>query len=136
MARSLAGLVLPAALASLAHAQPFAITSFTVDGGGGTSAGGTFALSGTIGQPDAGLLAGTGFQCQGGFWGAAIGVACYANCDGSTSAPVLSAADFVCFLAKFRAGDSYANCDGSTSAPVLSAADFVCFLARFRAGCP
>ena len=30
----------------------------------------------------------------------------------------------------------YANCDGSTGAPLLSAADFVCFLAKFRAGCP
>ncbi len=30
----------------------------------------------------------------------------------------------------------YANCDGSTISPVLSAADFVCFLSKFRAGCP
>jgi len=30
----------------------------------------------------------------------------------------------------------YANCDGSTGSPLLSAADFVCFLAKFRAGCP
>ncbi len=62
--------------------------------------------------------------------------ACYANCDNSSNAPVLSAADFVCFLTKFRAGDAYANCDGSTTAPTLSAGDFVCFLSRFRAGCP
>ena len=61
---------------------------------------------------------------------------CYANCDGSTDIPVLSAADFSCFLAKFRAGDPGANCDGSTDIPVLSAADFSCFLAAFRAGCP
>jgi hypothetical protein len=61
---------------------------------------------------------------------------CYANCDGSTASPVLSAADFVCFLGKFRSGDAYANCDGSTTSPVLSAADFVCFLNKFRAGCP
>jgi len=61
---------------------------------------------------------------------------CYANCDGSTSAPLLSAADFVCFLDKFRNSDPYANCDGSTGSPVLSASDFVCFLNKFRAGCP
>ncbi len=61
---------------------------------------------------------------------------CYANCDGSTASPVLSAGDFVCFLARFRAGDSAANCDGSTGSPALTAADFVCFLASFRAGCP
>jgi hypothetical protein len=30
----------------------------------------------------------------------------------------------------------YANCDNSTVAPVLNAADFSCFLTKFRAGCP
>jgi hypothetical protein len=49
------------------------INSFTVDGGGGTSTsgGGSFALSGTIGQPDAasgGPLSGGTFAVIGGFW--------------------------------------------------------------------
>lgn len=61
--------------------------------------------------------------------------ACYANCDASTTAPVLGAADFSCFLARYRAGDAYGNCDASTTAPVLGAADFSCFLAKYRAGC-
>ncbi len=61
---------------------------------------------------------------------------CYANCDGSTGTPLLSASDFSCFLNKFRAGDAYANCDGSTGSPTLTAADFSCFLTKFRAGCP
>ncbi len=61
---------------------------------------------------------------------------CYANCDGNTTAPLLSASDFTCFLTKFRAGDAYANCDGNTTAPLLSASDFTCFLNKFRAGCP
>jgi len=61
--------------------------------------------------------------------------ACYANCDGSTGSPSLTASDFVCFLNRFRAGDPYANCDGSTGSPTLTAADFVCYLAAFRAGC-
>ena len=30
----------------------------------------------------------------------------------------------------------YANCDGSTNAPVLNVNDFVCFNNRFAAGCP
>ncbi len=67
---------------------------------------------------------------------AACGGACYANCDGSTAAPVLNVADFTCFLNRFAAGESYANCDGSTAAPVLNVADFTCFLQRFAAGCP
>jgi len=61
---------------------------------------------------------------------------CYANCDASTGSPLLTAADFSCFLTKFRAGDAYANCDGSTGSPTLTAADFTCFLGAFRAGCP
>jgi len=41
----------------------------TVDGGGGTSTGGAFAVAGTIGQPDAGgAMTGGGFAIEGGFW--------------------------------------------------------------------
>jgi hypothetical protein len=62
--------------------------------------------------------------------------ACYANCDGSTAAPVLNVADFTCFLQRFAGGDAYANCDGSTAAPALNVADFTCFLQKYAAGCP
>ena len=42
---------------------------WTVDGGGGTwSSGGSLALGGTAGQPDAGDLAGGAYALQGGFW--------------------------------------------------------------------
>ena len=42
----------------------------SVDGGGYTfSAGGNYALGGTIGQPDAGLLSGGSYTLGGGFWG-------------------------------------------------------------------
>jgi DNA-binding beta-propeller fold protein YncE len=61
--------------------------------------------------------------------------ACYANCDNSTTQPVLNVADFTCFLQRFAAGESYANCDGSTQAPVLNVADFTCYLQRFAVGC-
>jgi hypothetical protein len=64
-----------------------------------------------------------------------IGQPCYANCDGSTAAPVLNVADFSCFLNKFASADPYANCDGSTAAPTLNVADFTCFLTKFAAGC-
>lgn len=62
--------------------------------------------------------------------------ACYANCDGSTAAPILNANDFLCFLNQFAAGDSRANCDGSTAAPALNANDFACFMNAFASGCP
>jgi len=61
---------------------------------------------------------------------------CYANCDGSTDAPILSGNDFGCFLAQFRNAEQYANCDGSTLPPIFNAGDFTCFLQKFRAGCP
>ena len=56
-------------LATAAQAQ-FSINWFTIDGGGGTSAGGPFSVSGAIGQPDASPtpLAGNGFNVTGGFW--------------------------------------------------------------------
>jgi hypothetical protein len=62
--------------------------------------------------------------------------ACYANCDSSTTEPVLNVLDFNCFLNQFSAGASYANCDGSTVEPTLNVLDFNCFLNRFSGGCP
>jgi subtilisin-like proprotein convertase family protein len=62
--------------------------------------------------------------------------ACYANCDGSTMAPVLNVQDFTCFLQKFAIGDLYANCDGSSGIPALNVQDFTCFLQKFAIGCP
>ena len=46
------------------------LTWNTFDGGGGTSTGGGYALSGTVGQPDANTqtLAGGGYKLSGGFW--------------------------------------------------------------------
>jgi hypothetical protein len=61
--------------------------------------------------------------------------ACRANCDGSTTSPILNVADFSCFLNRFASGDCAANCDGSTTSPVLNIADFSCFLNLFAAGC-
>jgi hypothetical protein len=65
-----------------------------------------------------------------------VGLGCYANCDGSTTAPVLNVQDFTCFLQRYAAGESYANCDNSTVAPVLNVQDFTCFLQSYAAGCP
>lgn len=46
----------------------FDLSWWTLAGGGGTSSGGGFAVSGSIGQPDAGLLTGGGYTLNGGFW--------------------------------------------------------------------
>lgn len=52
----------------------FEITSSTIDSGGGTSVGGQFSLSGTIGQPDATskISSGGDFVLAGGFWANAV----------------------------------------------------------------
>ena len=60
-------LLLVAALNTTAQYQ---IDWFTVDGGGGPSSGGAYALAGTIGQSDAGVSSGGAYTLQGGFWSA------------------------------------------------------------------
>jgi hypothetical protein len=54
--------------ASLASAQNYSISSYAIDAGGGTSSGGEFSVSGSIGQIDAGTMSGGEFSMQGGFW--------------------------------------------------------------------
>ncbi|MBX3376178.1 MAG: hypothetical protein KF678_04160 [Phycisphaeraceae bacterium] len=68
--------------------------------------------------------------------GAILTPACYANCDGSSGSPLLTANDFLCFLTRFASNDCYANCDQTHFDPVLTAADFACFLNAYAAGCP
>ena len=46
----------------------YSIGWYTIDGGGGTSSGGPYQLTGTIGQPDAGYLDGGNYELLGGFW--------------------------------------------------------------------
>jgi hypothetical protein len=69
---------------------------------------------------------------------------CYANCDGSTTEPVLNVEDFTCFINAFALAQglpheqqvvNYANCDGSTTAPALNVEDFTCFINAFALGC-
>ena len=52
-----------------AHAQ-YSIDWFTIDDGGGTSTGGVYSVSGTIGQPDANQppMSGGNYSLAGGFW--------------------------------------------------------------------
>ncbi len=51
----------------------YTLTWSTIDGGGAmTSAGGAFTLSGTMGQPDAGIASGGNFTLASGFWGSTL----------------------------------------------------------------
>jgi hypothetical protein len=55
--------------AANASAQTYSIDWSKVSGGGGTSTGGVYAVSGTIGQHDAGTtMSGGNYSLTGGFW--------------------------------------------------------------------
>ena len=55
--------------ATAVHAQQYSIDWYKIAGGGGTSTGATYTVSGTIGQPDASsAMSGGGYSLTGGFW--------------------------------------------------------------------
>src|ERR1051325_2050104 len=58
------------AFAASSFAQSYSIDWFTIDGGGGTSTGGVYSVSGTIGQSDASTTSMTNgqYSVTGGFW--------------------------------------------------------------------
>ncbi len=64
---SLAGLLV-STLSWGATEETYSIGWHTIDGGGGTSVGGGYAVTGTVGQPDAGAMSGDEYALQGGFW--------------------------------------------------------------------
>ncbi len=69
MKRNAFGLILALALvASTPALAQLTLESSTVDGGGGTSSGGSFEVSGTAGQFDAGSATDGTFEVQSGFW--------------------------------------------------------------------
>ena len=101
------------ALTSTALAQPFDLSWSTIDGGGGASAGGAFALSGTIGQPDASPftapMTGESFEVVGGFWPATFpSCACIGDMNGDG---VKDGRDIQLFVSCVLAGGSCACAD-------------------------
>ncbi|MGO8839216.1 MAG: hypothetical protein ACLQAH_09025 [Limisphaerales bacterium] len=54
---------------TISFAQSYSIGWYKVSGGGGTSSGGTYQISGTIGQHDSGgPMTGGNYSLTGGFW--------------------------------------------------------------------
>jgi len=54
---------------STVSAQSYSIDWYKIAGGGGTSTGATYQVTGTIGQPDAGgAMTGGNYSLTGGFW--------------------------------------------------------------------
>ncbi len=52
----------------IARAGNLAVDQSSLDGGGGTSSGGRFSVTGSVGQPDAGAMSGGRYALTGGFW--------------------------------------------------------------------
>jgi hypothetical protein len=101
------------AAAATAAGQDFTIDWYTIDGGGEMfTTGGNFELSGTIGQPDAGVvMTGGNFELVGGFWPGAGASSpcdpCDMDCDGN-----VNAFDIEPFLGILFGGDP--RCDSCT----------------------
>jgi len=119
------------ALATLAHAQPYSIDWYTIDGGGGTSSSSTYTISGTIGQHDAGLLIGPTYTVQGGFWAFPAGTGCLDcpadyNQDGGVTGD-----DIAAFFADYEAGAGCAdtNLDGG-----ITGDDIAAYFSIYEAG--
>jgi hypothetical protein len=66
--KSILAALLWLAMALLCQSQPYTLDWWTMDSGGGTSSGGLFSVTGSIGQPDAGAMSGGGYLLTGGFW--------------------------------------------------------------------
>jgi hypothetical protein len=144
--RSLA-LVISAAFAR----ADFDLSWYTIDSGGAMwSSGGSFVLSGTIGQPDAGaVMTGGAFALTGGFWavsGDGAPPACIGdlNCDGIVDFGDINS--FVLYLSNNAAwANTYAgcnplngdiNCDGVYGPSAFGDINpFVSLITQCAAGC-
>ena len=105
----------------------FSIPWSTIDGGGAiNTSGGSFALSGTIGQPDAGApMTGGSFSLTGGFWAGVSTVApCPADLNGDGALDFFDISFFLSNEVDFN-GDT-----------VFDFFDISAFLSSFSAGCP
>ncbi len=131
--RTPACLLVLAASASVASAQ-YAVNWYTIDGGGGTSSGATYTVSGTIGQPDAGApMTGATYTVTGGFWVGAAGgssgcAACAADFDSNGG---IDGADLAAFFAAYEAGESCGDVDQNGG---IDGADLAYFFSVYEAG--
>lgn len=91
----------------------------TVDGGGGTSSGLSFTLTGTIGQCDAGpIMVGGDFSFEGGFWSfSAAAPPCLGDFDGNGD---VGAPDLAFVLGAWGTPSGDLDGNGDTGAPDIA----------------
>jgi hypothetical protein len=116
------------AITPAGRAQPRVDWS-TIDNGGGALVGGIFAVTGTIGQPDArNTVSGGVFTISGGFW-APFEIFCPAdfNRDGS-----VDFFDYLDFVQAFDSEDPTADFNGDNTVDFF---DYLDFVAAFDTEC-
>ena len=124
-------LALAAGSLAVAVGGPFEINWHTMDGGGGTSSGGSFELSGTIGQADAGAaMTGGSYAVSGGFWaGGEAASSCLADLNGDGT---VDAADLATMLGAWGSNPgSPADLDDNGD---VNAADLAILLGAWQHG--
>ncbi len=72
---------------------PYALSWWSVDGGGGVSTGGGFVITAAIGQPDTGSSGGCGAALRGGLWSGAAPCDTPLFCDGFESSDTAAWSD-------------------------------------------
>ncbi len=75
----------PGPTAEIKLLAPYDMSWWSVDGGGGTSSGGSFSVTGAVGQPDAGAADGCGATLGGGLWSGHLPCVTPLFCDGFES---------------------------------------------------
>ncbi len=104
----------------------------TIDCGGGTSTGGVYTLSGTIGQADAAVSAGGDYTLAGGFWPGTP-----ADCPGDVDGDrVVNLTDLAILLSNFGTGTGATRSDGDLNGDgAVSLTDLAIVLAVFGGAC-
>lgn len=116
--------------AGVASAQPYTIDRSTIDSGGGTLMSANYALSGTIGQPDAGQTLESGaFKLRGGFWVA--GDTPTRLCADQNQDGFVTPADFSAWIANFNTMSPIADVNQDN---LVTPADFSAWIAAFNQG--
>lgn len=123
-------------MAPKALSQDLGISWYTIDGGGGVSTGSGFTVSGTIGQPDAGVLSGGDLTLTGGFWAAGAEQPCSLPGD-ITGDGAVDLTDLAIVLANYGVPSGAAYEDGDLDGDGdVDLADLAIVLAAYGTACP
>lgn len=107
----------------------------TTDGGGIIdSSGGVFTISGSIAQPDAGVMAGGSFTLVGGFWAATVAVL-QGDCDGDSDVDLADFAEMESCLSGPGGGQAVGcECFDFDDDADIDLQDFADFQVNFTGG--